>query len=119
MVSGIITLKTLNRALDDVRKELCEMDFLTKRVDEADVILTPFDPGLVYGYFMEGSDPLSRLLGWEEDNIYIPSIKLSTIFRLFGYSDYFSLRHLLRHEYGHALAHKHSGHPQILLTRLF
>jgi len=85
------------------------MDLLTKRVGEVDVILTPFDPGLVYGYFMEGSDPLSRLLGWEEGNIYIPSIKLSTIFCLFGYSDYFSLRHLLRHEYGHALAHKHSG----------
>jgi hypothetical protein len=48
-------------------------------------------------------------LGWEGGNIYIPSIRLSSLLALFGYREYFSLRHVLRHEYGHALAHKHPG----------
>jgi hypothetical protein len=109
MAGPIISLDTLNRALDDVRDELSELNLLTKRLDQVDVYLTPFYPWVVYGYYLEGSNTLGRFLGWESGNIYIPSMRLSSLLALFGYREYFSLRHVLRHEYGHALAHKHPG----------
>jgi len=109
MAGPIISLGTLNRALDDVRDELSELNILTKRLDEVDVYLTPFYPWMVYRYYMEGSNALMSFLGWRAGNIYIPSMRLSSLLALFGFSEYFSLRHLLRHEYGHALAHKHPG----------
>jgi hypothetical protein len=109
MAGPIISLDTLNRALDDVRDELCKLNLLTKRLDKVDVCLTPFYPWMVYGYYMEGSNALMSFLGWKAGNIYIPSMRLSSLLTLFGYREYFSLRHVLRHEYGHALAHKHPG----------
>ena len=109
MAGPIISLATLNRALDDVRDELCKLNLLTKRLDKVDVCLTPFYPWMVYGYYMEGSNALMSFLGWKAGNIYIPSMRLPSLLALFGYREYFSLRHLLRHEYGHALAHKHPG----------
>ena len=107
MAGPIISLDTLNRALDDVRGDLSELNLLTKRLDQVNVYLTPFYPWMVYGYYLEGSNALMIFLGWEAGNIYIPSMRLSSLLALFGYGEYFSLRHVLRHEYGHALAHKH------------
>jgi len=109
MAGLFISLDTLSRALDDVRNELCELNLLSKRIDKADVILTPYHPGLVHGYYIEDSPSILQWLGWEAGHIYIPSVRLSILLSLFGYNDYFSLRHVLRHEYGHALAHKHPG----------
>ena len=108
MASGIITLKMLQSALDDVRDELCEMDLLTKCLEEVDVqLVSPLYPEIPYGYYLEGSHFILDWLGWKEGNIYIPSVKYSTLLSIFGYGDSFSLRHVLRHEYGHALAHRH------------
>jgi len=45
MAGSFINLKMLNDALDDVRDELGELDLLTDRLDEVEVILTPFHPG--------------------------------------------------------------------------
>jgi len=109
MAGSWITLTTLNRALDDVRDELCELDLLTERIDKVDVILTPFHPIPVYGYYIEDSPAILQWMGWEPGHIYIPSVRLSILLSLFGYNDYFSLRHVLRHEYGHSLAHRHPG----------
>ena len=39
MAGPIISLDTLNRALDDVRDELSELNLLTKRLDIVDVYL--------------------------------------------------------------------------------
>jgi len=109
MAGSFINLKMLNDALDDVRDELGELDLLTDRLDEVEVILTPFHPWTDYGYYVEESPWLSRWLGWEGGNIYIPSLRLTSLSGLFGNSEYFSLRNVLRHEYGHAVAHLHPG----------
>ena len=107
MAGSFVNLKMLNDALDDVRDELSELDLLTERLDEVNVYLTPFHPGTTYGYFIEESNWLAWCLGWEDGNIYIPSLRLTSLSGLFGYSEYFSLRNVLRHEYGHAVAHLH------------
>lgn len=108
MAGSCVTLSTLNRALGDVRDELCELDLLTKRLDKVDVILvSPFILEVLYGYYIEKSYFFLEWLGWEPGHIYIPSVKLSIFLSVFGYRDSFSLRHVLRHEYGHALAHRH------------
>lgn len=109
MAGSFVNLKMLNSALDNVIDELGELDLLTDRLDEVDVILTPFEPWTAYGYYMQESPWLSRWLGWEDGNIYIPSLRLTSLGGLFGYGEYFSLRNVLRHEYGHALAHLHPG----------
>ena len=109
MAGSFINLKMLNDALDDVRDELGELDLLTDLLDEVDIILTPFHPGTTYGYFIEESNWLAWWLGWEGGNIYIPSLRLASLSGLFGYSEYFSLRNVLRHEYAHAVAHQHPG----------
>lgn len=109
MAGSFVNLKMLNSALDDVRDELGELDLLTDRLEEVDVILTPFEPWTAYGYYVEESPWLSRWLGWEGGNIYIPSLRLTSLCGLFGFGEFFSLRNVLRHEYGHALAHLHPG----------
>jgi hypothetical protein len=109
MAGPIISLNTLNRAVDDVRGELSELNLLTKRLGQVGVYLTPFYPWAVYGYYLEESNALMSFLEWEAGNIYIPSMRLSSLLPLLGYREYFSLRHVIRHEYGHALAHKHPG----------
>lgn len=109
MAGSFISLKMLNGALDDVRGELCKLDLLTDRLDEVEVYLSPFHPWAVYGYYMEDSGWLGRRLGWEDGNIYIPSVRLTSLLAIFGRSEYFSLRNVLRHEYGHALADRYPG----------
>ena len=69
MAGSFINLKMLNSALDDVRDELGELDLLTERLDEVDVILTPFHPGTIYGYYVEDTNWLGWWLGWEDGNI--------------------------------------------------
>jgi hypothetical protein len=54
------------------------------------------------GFFIHSSHPWMRLFGYDEGNIYIPQWVL--LQGPFG-QNRGSLRHVIRHEYGHAVAH--------------
>lgn len=63
----------------------------------------PVDPSL--GFFVHKTDALHSLLGYEAGNIYIPQWVLSHG----PWQQRGSLRDVVRHEYGHAIAHYYSS----------
>jgi len=95
----MITLPHLNAALDRTHRELDRHGFLTEQVLDTDVFLVP------------GS---WRACGWQyyrgSGHIHVPAVVVIDLFdRLFGRPSALSLQAVLRHEYGHAVAHHHRG----------
>jgi len=89
----LVTMKRLNSALDDVRRELDSLDLWTERVAGVEVYLVP--AGFAYGWKWDG----------RHGSIDIPALSTSRLAeRLFGTGHYISLRQVIRHEYGHAIA---------------
>ena len=93
----IVTLNRLNRALADVQRELEEHGFLDSKLQQIDVYLAWC--GYAYGWCWYG----------DSGNIHIPALSLGKLFERFSGCSRTSLRDVIRHEYGHALAHTHRG----------
>ena len=88
----IITMPRLQSALDDVMDELDELGLWNERLAKVDVYLTWV--GSAYGW------QLYRGSG----HIEIPALSLSRLSEMFLSGARRTLRDLLRHEYGHAVA---------------
>ena len=93
----IITMPRLNRSLSQVRNELATHGLWTEALSEVEVYLTGF--GVHYGYQYYKSS----------GQIEIPAISLDRLCESLLGREVLSLRDLLRHEYGHALADNHRG----------
>lgn len=100
----IITMSRLQSALDDVVDELDEMGLWNARLAKVDVYLTWF--GTAYGW------QLYRGSG----HIGIPALSLSRVNEMIFGGARMTLRDLLRHEYGHAVADTNRG---LIRSRLF
>jgi hypothetical protein len=90
----VITPNRLRSGLLQVRQELRRLGFLSSAVSEVRVRLTAF--GTAYGYQYYGGS----------GEIHIPAVSLSRFSTILGYP-YTSLRDVIRHEYGHAVADQH------------
>lgn len=108
-----ITLRSIDRALGDVMRELGEAGLLTGRVGAVPVVaqaidLAPFVLGYE-GLYVEEPTTLDRLLGFEARTIYIPLTTFSRCAATLGLAkrQSSSLRDVLRHELGHAFAVEH------------
>lgn len=99
----IVTLPSLNRALSSVQDELILWNFWTPKVSNIEVYLTTI--GAAYGWQHYGGD----------GSINIPTISLCKLTEYFR-GEYASLRDVLRHEWGHALAF---CHPAFFHSRVF
>lgn len=119
----ILSLTKLNRATLAAQGELGVHGFWSEgtRLLRTDVCLIPCPPPsclLAVGFFTHGKvDTVGKWLGYDEGNIYIPA-HLGTLYRLKAMApkrvlsmlgDLFeartSLRDVVRHEYGHSVAH--------------
>jgi hypothetical protein len=100
---SIITESKLNSALKSVHKEFSDLGIWNPNVKiyQADVFLCKIPRLNVAGFFMHNAGVSDYLLGYETGNIYIPSVVLNTVF----WTNTYSLRDVIRHEYAHALAH--------------
>jgi hypothetical protein len=94
---NIVTLTRLNRAVSDVQRELEEQGFYDERLARIDVYLSW--AGYAYGWCWYGSS----------GNIHIPAVSFGKIFERVVGTSRTTLRDVVRHEYGHALAHTHRG----------
>ena len=92
----VVTMRRLEGALACVRRELDTHGFWTERLADVEVCLVPV--GLAYGWHVEH----------EPGVICIPAVSACRLGDLF-YGRRTSLRDVLRHEHGHALAHCHRG----------
>lgn len=92
-----VTLSRLNRAVSDVQVELERHGFYNERLASVDVFLSWV--GYAYGWCYYGTS----------GNIHIPAISFGKMFERFSGCSRTSLRDIIRHEYGHALAHTHRG----------
>lgn len=123
----ILSLTKLNRATLAAQGELGSHGFWSEgtRLLRTDVCLIPCPPPtclLAVGFFTHGKvGTVGKWLGYDEGNIYIPA-HLGTLYRLKAMApkrvlsilgDLFeartSLRDVIRHEYGHAVAHYYPG----------
>ena len=93
----VITLKRLNSALDDVRTELDRFGLWNARLADIDVYLTWFGGAYGYQFYRTTSQ------------IEIPAVSLSRLWELMACGMPASLRDILRHEYGHAVADTNRG----------
>ena len=93
----IITMPRLQSAMDDVVDELDEVGLWNERLAKVDVYLTWV--GTAYGW------QLYRGSG----HIEIPALSLSRVSELIYGGPRMTLRDLLRHEYGHAVADTNRG----------
>jgi hypothetical protein len=93
----VITLKRLNSALDDVRTELDRFGLWNARLADIDVYLTWFGDAYGYQFYRTTSQ------------IEIPAVSLSRLWELLACGTPASLRDILRHEYGHAVADTNRG----------
>lgn len=97
--SHFLSRAELDRAALAVQDELDALG-LWAAVRRTDVIwcaLPAPQAWLAYGYFLHGRvSPLERWLGWRPGHIYLPAVSVHPR----------QVRDTLRHEYGHALAHR-------------
>ncbi len=91
----IVTPKRLKSALSDVREEMEAHGFFDSKMEEIEVSLGCF--GSAYACCYYGTS----------GNIRIPAISASRSLDIFCEHPYTSIPDVLRHEYGHALAHTH------------
>ncbi len=94
---NFVTLTRLNRAVSDVQRELEEHGFYDERLAKVDVYLSWV--GYAYGWCYYSSS----------GNIHIPAVSLGKLFERIVGTSLTTLRDVIRHEYGHALAHTHRG----------
>jgi hypothetical protein len=93
----IVNLKRLNRAVSDVQGELQRHGFYDEKLAKVDVYLSWC--GYAYGWCWYGTS----------GNIHIPAVSLGKMFERVWGTSRTTLRDVVRHEYGHALAHTHRG----------
>jgi hypothetical protein len=93
----IVTLTRLNRAVSDVQRELEEQGFYDERLAKVDVYLSWCSCALGYCFYGTSGD------------IHIPAVSLGKLFERIAGVSRTTLRDVVRHEYGHALAHTHRG----------
>ncbi len=91
----IVSLTRLNRAVWDVQGELQRHGFFDQKLAAVEVYLSWC--GYAYGWCWYGTS----------GNIHIPAVSLGKLFDRFMGAPRTTLRDVLRHEYGHALAHTH------------
>jgi len=94
---NIVTLPRLNGAVADVQTELEDHGFWDARLQEIDVYLVWC--GYAFGWCYYGTT----------GDISIPALSLGKIYDRFRGESRTTLRDVVRHEYGHALAHTHRG----------
>jgi hypothetical protein len=94
---NFVTLARLNRAVSDVQGELEAHGFYDEKLAKIDVYLSWF--GYAYGWCYYSSS----------GNIHIPAVSLGMLFERIVGTSRTTLRDVIRHEYGHALAHTHRG----------
>ncbi len=87
----LVTPKSLDSAMSTVTRELDALGLFDDHLRSVEVRLAPFAPDC---------------LGWWDGEIRIPAVSLLRLGEWFGYTRS-SLRDVLRHEYGHALADTH------------
>jgi hypothetical protein len=93
----IVTLTRLNRAVFDVQAELERHGFYDEKLASVDVYLSWV--GYAYGWCWYGTT----------GDIHIPAVSFGKMFERVCSGSRTSLRDVIRHEYGHALAHTHRG----------
>lgn len=93
---GIVTYSRLEKANLAVTNELWKLGFYDEYMQRVDVYLVA--AGAAYGWQYYGGN----------GNICIPAVSFSRLAGLFT-GRYVSLRDVLRHEFGHALADTHRG----------
>lgn len=94
---NIVSLARLNRAVSDVQRELELHGFYDEKLAKVDVYLSWV--GYAYGWCWYGTS----------GNIHIPVVSFGKIFERAVGASRTTLRDVVRHEYGHALAHTHRG----------
>lgn len=93
----IITMSRLNRGLSHVRDELVTHGLWTDAIADVEVYLTWFGTAYGYQYYKTSGQ------------IEIPAISLARLCASLLGREVLSLRDLLRHEYGHAVADNNRG----------
>jgi hypothetical protein len=101
-----ITLEQLNRATLSTQGELSDHGFWGEksRLLKIDVLLCRYPSPSTFdcwGMFTHGQDWAGRLLGFTEGHMYIPSWSIQH----FRPKSKVSIRDIVRHEYGHGVAH--------------
>ena len=99
-----ISLKQVNDATLHVQQDLFKSGFWYEdtKLNKASVFWTGIPSASSLGLFYHGSSKLNRAFGFSDGNIFIPSITISKWIK--PYQEV-SLRDIIRHEYGHAMAH--------------
>ena len=101
----VVNQRQLERAVLDVQDELDKLGLWEgSKLQAVDVYLSWPVPTLpaAYGFFIHGVSTLDQLLGFRRGHIYIPRFVVGP-----GMFSHRGLRQVLRHEYGHAVAHKY------------
>lgn len=94
---NFVTLSRLNRAVSDVQGELQQHGFYDERLAGVDVYLNWC--GVALGWCWHGTT----------GDIHIPAVSIGKLYECLRGESRTSLRDVVRHEYGHALAHTHKG----------
>ncbi len=101
--------ESIDTAMNVVLSEMAELGLLTDRMYRVKVYSQPIDLFGYVGLYVEDVDPVSHFLGVRGRSIYIPRMTFQQIFKkMAGIGRRCgSIRDVLRHEYGHALAVEH------------
>jgi hypothetical protein len=110
----LISLRQLNRAIYDAQNDLYRVGLWYEGapLTEVEIYMCPLPRLQVRGLFYHGENAWSKLAGYYEGKMYIPSISLAHL----ANTQYDSLRDVIRHEYAHAFAHHY---PQLIFKTEF